>query len=104
MTDTVREALRRLVAEVGGLAAFKRETREAIGHTNWAVLQLRRAEAEHALREDRGTAALREAQKDAEPIAYLRPAMRGSLGWETCPPNATGAFPVYDAARKVGTE
>ena len=43
------EALRKLEAEVSGLAAFEIEVREAIGNTNWNVLVLRRNEARQAL-------------------------------------------------------
>ena len=43
------EALRKLEAEVSGLAAFEIEMREAIGNTNWNVLVLRRNEARQAL-------------------------------------------------------
>ena len=46
------EALRKLEAEVSGLAAFEIEVREAIGNTNWSVLVLRRNEARQALKRD----------------------------------------------------
>lgn len=42
-------ALRRLANEVGGLKAFEPEVRQAIGNTNWAVLQERLAVADGLL-------------------------------------------------------
>lgn len=55
MTD-INRALRSLVNEVGGLSAFEAEVRAVISNTNWAVLQLRREEAEAALADADGDA------------------------------------------------
>jgi hypothetical protein len=49
MKPEERDAVRRLANEVGGLRAFEHEIRAAIGHSNWACLMLRLAEADAAL-------------------------------------------------------
>ena len=45
----MRQTLQKLANEVGGLIAFEPEVRQAIGNTNWAVLQQRLAEVDTLL-------------------------------------------------------
>lgn len=49
ISEAMVEALRKLANEVGGLIAFEPEVRQAIGNTNWSVLQQRLAEADMLL-------------------------------------------------------
>lgn len=61
----ISDALKKLAAEVGALAAFEREVREIVGNTNWSVLMQRRQEAIEAL-----SAEASAPESGAEPIAW----------------------------------